>query len=335
MKLKLFFKGELYLFSRLIEVHKIRSSTLSSVTVIICVVNIIEVSYNQPRLPLCACWNPDGITFANEAVVAGFPYGLFVNRNNTVYMADGFSDRIHVWRDGSTTVTKTIFNTLRYPISLFVNIDGEIYVGGEWVEKWPLNAAKRIVVLDAIVSCDGLFVDTANYLYCSIRDEHRVVKQSLGVGTNMLSTVAGNGSSGSASHMLNGPWGIFVDINFDLYVADCLNHRVQLFEFGQVNGITIAGEGATLSINLKCPTAVFLDNDGNVFIADYGNHRILGSTSNGFYCVVGCSGVRGAAPYQLNNPTAAAFDSYGNIFVADTLNSRIKKFILMTNTFGK
>jgi hypothetical protein len=338
MKLKLFFKCELYLFSRLIEVHKIRSSTLSSVTVIICVVNIIEVSYNQPRLPLCACWNPDGITFANRALIGYFPYSLFVNRNNTIHVADYLNSRIHVWRDGSTVVTKTIFNTLHRPNSLFLNTNGDIYVGGSsvpTVEKWAVNATNSIVVMNVSAPCWGLFVDIANYLYCSIRNKHRVVKQSLGVGTNMISTVAGTGSTGSAPHMLNGPYGIFVDIKCNLYVADCLNDRVQLFKAGQLNGITVAGKSATLSINLNCPIAVFLDNDGNVFIVDTGNHRIIGSTPNGFYCVVGCSGVPGAAPYQLNIPNAAAFDSYGNIFVADTSNNRIQKFMLMANTFGK
>jgi hypothetical protein len=322
----------------LIEVHKIRSFTLSSVTIIIYVVNIIEVSHNQPQLPLCACWNPDGITFANEAIVGFLPYSIFVNRNNTVYVADVYSNRIHVWRDGSTVVTKTISNTLHRPNSLFLNTNGDIYVGGNSapiVEKWAVNATNSIVVMNVSTRCYGLFVDIANYLYCSLRDEHRVVKQSLGVGTNILITVAGIGSTGSALHMLDGPRGIFVNINFDLYVADCYNDRVQLFKVGQVTGTTVAGKSAALSINLSCPIAVFLDNDGNVFIVDQENHRIIGSTPNGFYCVIGCSGVSGAASYQLNYPNAAAFDNYGNIFVADTLNNRIQKFILMANTSGK
>jgi len=245
---------------------------------------------------------------------------------------------VHEWHKGSTTVTRTIFNTLRDPQSLFVTNDGDIYVGSAYdgkVEKWTWNATESIVVMHVSSSCFGLFVDTANYLYCSLHNEHRVAKQSLDAGMKMLITVAGTAYRGSASNMLDGPRGIFVDINFDLYVADCENNRVQLFKFKQSNGITVAGKIGTLSIKLDCPTAVFLDADGYLFIVDHYNNRIVGSRPNGFYCLVGCSGARGSASYELYYPNAAAFDNYGNIFVADTENTRIQKFILMTNTFGK
>jgi hypothetical protein len=289
-------------------------------------------------LPLCARWNPDGITFANEIVIGLEPSSLFVDRNNTVYVGDHLNGHIHVWRDDSTTVMRTIFNTSRTPDALFVNIDGDIYVGSQVVravEKWGLNTTNSIVVMIVDTFCFGLFIDIANHLYCSSGKEDRVVKQSLDDDENMLSTVAGTGYPGSTSDMLNQPHGIFIDINFDLYVADCGNDRVQLFKFEQLNGITVAGKDATLSIALDCPTAVFLDTNSNLFIVDGWTHRIIGSTPNGFYCVVGCPSVRSSASNQLNYPTAAAFDNYGNIFVADRYNNRIQKFILITNTSSK
>jgi hypothetical protein len=285
-----------------------------------------------------ACWNPDGIAFANEAGVDSYLSGLFVDRNNTVYVVDTYSNRVQVWRDGSTNMTSTVYNTLPSPNSVFVNIDGDIYVSSietAAVEKWTVNATNSVVVMNTSSYCSGLFVDTADYLYCSLDTEHRVVKQLLGVGTNMSSTIAGNGSSGSADNMLAGPLGIFVDINFDLYVADCENDRVQLFKPGELNAITVAGKGATSSINLKCPTDIFFDADHNLFIVDSWNSRIIGSTPNGFYCLAGCLSVQGSASNKLHYPSTAAFDSYGNIFVADRFNNRIQKFILMTNTIGK
>jgi sugar lactone lactonase YvrE len=338
MKLKLFFKCELNLFSRLVGVYKIGSSTADSITIIICILNLIEVPYNQPKFPPYACWNPDGIIFASKSMAVIAPSSLFVDRNNTVYVADYSYKRVRVWGGGSTTVTKIISNTLPQSYSLFVNIDGNIYISSisvKTVEKWALNATKSVVVMRASSNCHELFVDISHNLYCSLRLEHRVVKQSLDVGTTMLNTVAGNGSQGSASHMLAGPRGIFVDINFTLYVADCENHRVQLFKFGQLDGITVAGEGATLSVTLGCPTAVFLDADNNLFIVDSRNHRIIGSTSNGFYCLAGCSGVPGVALNQLKYPVAAAFDSYGNIFVTESNSNQIQKFIHMTDGLGK
>jgi hypothetical protein len=319
-------------------VQQIGSSTANTITIIICVFNLIEVSYNQPKLPPCACWNSDGITFDTTEVVGLLRLGLFVGRNNTVYVADYVNNRVQVWGGGSTTVTKTIFDTLPHPNTLFVNIDGDIYVGSDsvkTVEKWTINETKSVVAMNVSNSCWGLFVDIAHNLYCSLQDEHRVVKQSPNAGINMFNTVAGNSSRGSASHMLTRPRGIFVDVNSNLYVADCGNNRIQLFEVGQLNGITKAGKDATLSITLRCPTSVFLDLDDNIFIVDQSNHRIIGSTPNGFYCLTGCSSISGATPSKLDSPSTAAFDSYGNIFVADPNSNRIQKFMLMANTFGK
>jgi hypothetical protein len=161
------------------------------------------------------------------------------------------------------------------------------------------------------------------------------VKQSLDDGTSIIETVAGNGSCGTAFDMICTPTTIFVNINFDLYVADCKNDRVQLFEFKQIIGTTVPKGIETSSIKLNCPTAIFLNADKYLFIVDGGNSRIIGSNTDGLYCLVGCSDESGAASYQLNFPSAAAFDHYGNIFVADMNNNRIQKFMLVANASGK
>ena len=140
-------------------------------------------------------------------------------------------------------------------------------------------------------SCYGLFIDVTETLYCSVHDNHQVVKRSLNDNWNLPTTVAGTGIAGSTSSMLNGPCGIFVDINIDLYVAECGNHRIQLFRSGQLNGITVAGNGSiNITITLRCPTSIVLDADGYLFIVDNNNHRIIGSGLHGFRCIVGCSG---------------------------------------------
>ncbi len=296
------------------------------------------MSYNQPKLSPCAQWDPNGITFAESSKIIFYPVNLFVDRNNTVYVVDDYDNRVYMWREGTTTPQTIILDPFFKPASLFVTIDGDIYIASVTtlqVEKLALNETKGIVMMSTSSFCIALFVDIANYLYCSLADEHQVVKQSLNASTNMPVRVAGNGYSGSASNMLYRPHGIFVDTNFNLYVADCENSRVQLFKTEQIHGITVAGNNGTLSIELKCPSAIFLDADGYLFILDQNNDRIIGSNLDRYYCLAGCSGTHGAASDQLNFPISAAFDNHGNIFVADIINKRIQKFILMTDAFGK
>jgi hypothetical protein len=165
---------------------------------------------------------------------------------------------------------------------------------------------------------------------------HQVVKRSL-KDPEMTSVIvaAGTGSQGPVFNELNSPRGIFVDVNFDLYVADCFNHRVQLFQSGESNGITVAGSTSpNPTINLNYPTGIVLDAEKYLFIVDSGNNRIVRSSLNGFRCLVGCYG-QGSQSNRLNGPISLSFDRSGNMFVADQWNSRIQKFQYLESCFGK
>ena len=164
---------------------------------------------------------------------------------------------------------------------------------------------------------------------------HRVIKRSLNSTNNQFTIVAGKSCQGYTSDMLNQPSGLFVTINYDLYVADTNNHRIQLFPTGQPNGTTIAGSEALGSIVLVNPIAVVLDADNYAFIVEWGNQRIVGSGPDGFRCVLGCGGGLGAASDQFCYPRSMAFDSHGNIFVLDSGNNRVQNFLLTSSSCSK
>jgi hypothetical protein len=223
-----------------------------------------------------------------------------------------------------------------------VTILDDIYVyasnstGEEGVSKWTSNSTSGILTMRTCQKCWDIFVDISNMLYCSLGERHQIIAKSLNDTTNTFLIVAGTGSTDIALNTLNNPRGIFVDINFDLYVADCGNNRIQLFHEGKLFGTTIAGNGSSnLTITLNCPTGIILDADKYLFIVDSGNHRIIRSGLNGFQCLLACSGSSGSASNQLNGPWSLSFDSYGNIFVTDKGNSRIQKFLLSRNSNGK
>lgn len=180
--------------------------------------------------------------------------------------------------------------------------------------------------------CYDLFVDLTNNLYCAIAWNHQVVRTSLNSITNISIIVAGNGTAGREPHMLNTPGGIFVDNRINLYVADSNNDRIQFFVSGSAYGSTIVGNGSNKTIVLNYPTGIVLDADGYLFILESHGDRVVGSSSNGFRCIVGCTNGSGSGSHQLNNPTILRFDSYGNIFVVDFGNFRIQKFFFESNS---
>ena len=184
--------------------------------------------------------------------------------------------------------------------------------------------------------CWDLFININNVLYCSLSERHQIIAKSLNNDANLLTIVGGTGSAGSTPNALNNPRGIFVNTNFDLYVADCGNDRIQLFPSGKLSATTIVGNGSlSITITLNCPTSIILDGNNDLYIVDSGNHRIVGPDGNGFTCIIGCSGSSGSASYQLSDPWAISFDSSGNIFVSDQGNNRIQKFSWMTSSSGK
>ena len=293
-------------------------------------------SYNQPKISLCATWNSNARTLANTNVIGVQPFGVFVDVNNIIYVTATSLNRVQIWFERNNTPAKTISNGLSLPAAVFATINGDIYVDNgavnHRVEKWSLNATTGIIIMNVTSRCRSLFVDTNDILYCSNDLEHKVVKMSLSSGSNTVRIAAGNGTAGSQANMLYSPNGIFVDKNFNLYVADWGNNRIQLFQPGQLNATTVAGSGAPSTITLYYPSAVLLDANNYLFISDYNNHRIIRSGPFGFHCLLGCTG---AASDQLNRPYGMSFDSYGNLFVVDINNNRIQKFLLAINSCGR
>lgn len=302
------------------------------------IVSSIDSSVNRPKFCPFISWNPNGITWVNDTMTGVNPSSVFVDQNNRIFV---YATNIHQIIYWSSASILPLGNISCYPCitaqRLFVTTNGDIYadngVRGR-VEKRSPNATSYTIALSVLNSCYGLFVDRNNSVYCSIYRHHQVVKNSIVNNPNHTVAIAGNGILGADTHLLANPCGIFVDDNFNLYVADSLNNRIQRFDFGSNNGTTVAGNGLMGSLTLLMPMDVILDANGYMFILDTGNHRIIGSGPLGFRCIVGCSG-SGSSANQLNSPISISFDSTGNLFVADWFNSRIQKFLLATNSCGE
>ncbi len=299
----------------------------------------LALSFNQPQFSPTAIWHPNGITLANQSIVGLSPSSIFVNTNNTIYVLNQQNNQILLWHGRSESPTKIVSGNFKEPAALFVKLNGDIYIDdGEEngrVQKWISTTETFDTVMNVNSSCKGLFIDIDDSLYCSMFEHNRVVKRSLNDPVMTTVIVAGTGIKGSASNELSGPRGIFVDVNLDLYVADCNNHRIQLFQSEQLNGITVAGSKSRYpTIKLNCPSGISLDASKYLFIVDVGNHRIVGSGPNGFRCLVGCFGW-GSQSNQLYDPFSFSFDRSGNMFVADQANNRIQKFLYSEGSCGE
>ncbi|MBN1584642.1 MAG: TIGR03663 family protein [Anaerolineae bacterium] len=130
------------------------------------------------------------------------------------------------------------------------------------------------------------------------------------------------------------PWGIAVDADGFVYVADTWNHRIQKFtsdgEFvtmwGQYGTVDSANGGMDL---LWGPRDIAIASDNTVYISDTGNKRILVYTANGEY--VSQWGGRGINSGEFDEPVGIAISSAASAdqertYVVDTWNQRIQVF---------
>ena len=304
---------------------------------------ILAVSYNQPKFCSNPTWNPNAITFTDNNTIGSKPLDIFISTNDTVYVPNGVNGRIVVWSAGSTTPTSEIPGNWRNSYGFFVTTSGDIYIDAltsiNGVDRWTFNSTGSHLVMYTCNKCTDVFVDISNTLYCSMSNLHQVLAKSLHSALNNIKIVAGIGSRSSNANGLNKPFGIFVDINFDLYVADCGNNRVQLLISGQLTATTVAGSGSiTPTISLDCPIAIILDADTNLFVIEHEKHRIIGPGPAGLQCIIGCPGGSsggGSRSDQLQAPWSFSFDSAGNIFVSDRDNDRIQKFLLTSSLCRK
>ena len=147
------------------------------------------------------------------------------------------------------------------------------------------------------------------------------------------------GSFGSEAGEFLFPSGVAVGPDGNVYVADTLNSRIQVFtaagvflrQVGTTGGGTGEGE-------LNQPAAVAQDAAGDIYVADTQNHRIQVFTANGVYrWLWGGWGVgegQFKEPYGLAIGNGNADRSDPQVYVADKNNSRIQVFSRMGTFLG-
>ena len=162
-----------------------------------------------------------------------------------------------------------------------------------------------------------------------------------------ITTYAGTGESGCCRDggravfgQLRFPFGVAVDGEGNLYIADRSNHMIRKVDSsGVIDTVTGTGVGgyrgdggAAGMARLRQPTGVAVDGEGNLYIADKDNHRIRKVDSDGVITTVAGTGERGsggdggpAVHARLAVPTGVAVDGEGNLFIADAANQQIRK----------
>lgn len=217
-------------------------------------------------------------------------------------------------------------------------------------------------------SPEGIVVDAAGNLY--IADTGNNAIRRVNAATGIITTFAGTGTAGFTGDgaaatlaRLNGPYGLALDANGNLYIADSGNNRVrEVFGSGANAGTiaTIAGSansgylgdgGPATEAELYSPLGVACDPAGNVYISDARNYviRKVSAATGNITTVAGNNTyslyVDGRSDYTYGNgqngenysgngiatgggiyaPYGVAVDQSGNLLIAEYFDHIVRK----------
>jgi trimeric autotransporter adhesin len=263
-----------------------------------------------------------GDGFPATAAALRVPSGIVLDSSGNLYIADTGNHAIRkVTRDGN--------------IATFAGYGAPGYSGDGGVSTSGQLSSPSDVAIDP--SGNIYIADTGNAVI-------RLVTASTGV----ISTVAGNNTTGSTGDggpavkaALNAPHGIAVDSTTNIYISEYGDSRIRKVSKSNGNISTIAGTGsfgfsgdggAATKANLANPWGISVDGSGNVYFADQRNNRIRKISSSG---TIGTAAGNGVLSYsgdngpairaQLNGPQGIATDAAGNVYIVDGLNNAVRK----------
>jgi sugar lactone lactonase YvrE len=163
-----------------------------------------------------AKWKQNGTTVAggnelgNEMNQLSFPYGLYVDDDQTLYIADCGNNRIMEWKYGATS-GKVVAggnrqgnglgngtHQLNYPWDVIVNKERDSLIisdsGNKRVVRWPHrndgDISGETIIPD--VDCHGLTVDENGFLYVVDKGYNEVIRYRMN-GTDGRVVAGGNG----------------------------------------------------------------------------------------------------------------------------------------------
>ena len=261
-----------------------------------------------------------GVTGTNDATgsAARFntPYGVAVDTNGNVYVADSSNSTIRKITPAGmvTTLAGLAWNS--------GSADG---TGSGARFYWPY----------------AVTVDSAGNVFVADEANHTIRKVTPAGEVTTLAGSAGNSGSADGTSIAAGfynPTGVAVDTNGNVYVADSYNHTIRkVTAAGEVT--TLAGsaqhpdstDGMGSTARFYFPIGVAVDGAGNVFVADTYNSTIRKITAAGMVTTIGgeagrvgsFDGIGSSA--NFNNPYGIAVDSAGILYAADSGNDRISK----------
>lgn len=307
------------------------------------------------------------VDFANDVCIDGsgnryIAQGNTANRIRKVTLAGTITT---IAGDGTsasaTDGTAATAATVRNPVSIAVDGSGNIYFaeGGAAGKIRRINASTGLLetvagggvsILDNVaattqnINPSCVRFDAVGDMYICDVANHKVRKVTMSTG--IITTVAGNGTSGSftdgataTASNINGPRGIVFDGAGNMYISLSSNNKVavvktdgKIYTAAGTGTAGSDGDGIATAKRLNNPGQLTRDSDGNIFIADEGSNRVRKLYVNAgmmtTFAGTGTASETGdgspATAATLNGPVSVVRDADGNTYISNKTGGRVR-----------
>jgi sugar lactone lactonase YvrE len=272
---------------------------------------------------------PNGYQTIELSAGLNGPYGICINNNNDIFIADVRNNRIAKLTTNGLLNNFVGENLGNVPIAnsscvVYKAIDGQ----GE-ITKAHFNYP------------NGLGQDSNGNIYVADTENHRIRKISPnGVVSTLVGSIAGFNNGNSNQALLHWPNRIFVDSNNNIYTltrkglagfpgGDITTMIIRkISPNGDVSGFPQNNPNLGIINNTVVVGGLVVDQIGNVYVTSF--NLIQKITPNGVVSTLvgdwssGYANGLGTAA-RFNEPRGLCIDPSGNIYVADSGNNRIRK----------
>ncbi len=267
----------------------------------------------------------------------GQPYGIAIDSKGRVYVADGKVGAIFIFNTETREVemikNKVEAHFVRI-IGLAMDDNDRLFVvdpGLKHVLVFNAQHKAEDVISEGLVEPSMAAIDTQNrLLYVS----DVTLDQVLVYDADTLKLKRKIGTTGhnhelTAPGDLAKPTGVAVDKEGNLYVADTLNDRIEVFDADGVFLRTWGKNGDGPGYFAR-PKGVAIDSDGHVWVADGMQDRVQVFTNEGQLLIT--MGGHGLLPGQYQGLVNVATDNRRNrVYTSEIYPGRVQEFRYVTD----
>ncbi len=265
------------------------------------------------------------------------PYGIAVDSKGNAYVADSKVGAIFIFNTDTREVqlikNGSDAHFVRI-IGLAMDDDDRLFVsdpGLRHVLVFNKDHKAQDVITEGMAEPGDLAIDTQNrLLYVS----DVTLDQVLVYDADTLKPVRKIGTTGH-KHSLTSPGdfarpsGLAVDREGNLYVADTLNNRIEIFD-PDGNFISAFGKSGDGPGYFSRPKGVAIDSDGHLWVADGMQDRVQVFSKDGSQLMISFGG-HGLLPGQFQGLVNIVIDKQDRVFTTEIYPGRLQQMQYVTD----